>query len=135
MNINEWFYQFISALSIIYGNTITQPTSQSPLSHCEHLIHSITHLIIHTHSIIPSRVPISTKQFFCSPSFTQSLLFLLTQHICTLTHSFTHSLTHSTMHLFTHSATYLCEHESMKGQSCLVRVSSVSAFLNGMWCI
>ena len=131
MNINdqsEWFYQFISALSIIYGNTITQPTSQSPLSHCEHLIHSITHLIIHAlHNSLSC--PLIHKTILLPP------LHLLNHCFFYSLNTLSPSLTHSTMHLFTHSATYLCEHESLKGQSCLVRVFSVSAFLNGMWCI
>ena len=143
MNRNGSINLYQSALSIIYGNTITQPTTQSPLSHCQHLIkHSLTDLTIHslhnslsrpfTHKTILLLLVHSLNHcFFYSLSNTNAIQFNSTfSH----PHSFLHSLTHSTMH-FTHSATCLCEHESLKGQSCLVRVSSVCAFFNGMWCI
>ena len=153
MNINdesEWFYQsisisFINNLRQHYhstNHTITTLSLSSPLSHCQHLIiHSLMDLTIHslhnslscpfTHKTILLLLVHSLNHwFFYSLSNTNAIQF----NSVTLTHFFTHSLTHSTMH-FTHSATYLCEHESLKRQSCLVRVSSVCAFFNGMWCI
>ena len=108
MNINdqsEWFYQFISALSIIYGNTITQPTSQSPLSHCEHLVHSITHLIIHTfhNSLL---CPLIHKTIILLP-FIHSITAFSTHSTHCHPHSFLHSLTHST-NIVVSSAVLLC---------------------------
>ena len=105
MNRNGSINLYQSALSIIYGNTITQPTTQSPLSHCQHLIiHSLTDLTIHSlHNSL-------------SCPFTHKTILLLLVH--SLNHCFLYSLsntnaiqfnsTFSHPHSFLHSHTQPC---------------------------
>ena len=92
----------LSALSIIYGNTITQLTTQSPHPHCQHLVHSLAHLTIH--SLLNSLTSPHSHNNSFADSFTHSttLPTRLAKYSVNLTHSFSPSL-----HVLLHSLSYI----------------------------